>query len=81
MLKESRPTATSFDDFTVGLTGNKVGSLEKLFNVERHALEAASIRKKLIENENLGKYIQSKTRIPDGYVRKILDVSKGQSLL
>ena len=81
MLKETRPTATSFDDFTTGLTGNKVGSLEKLFNVERHALEAASIRKKLIESENLGKYIQSKTRIPDGYVRKILDVSKGQSLL
>jgi hypothetical protein len=81
MLKETQPTATYFDDFTSGLTGNKVGTLEKLFNVERHALEAASIRKKLIESENVGKYIQSKTRIPDGYLRKIFDVSKGQSLL
>ena len=81
MLKETQPTATSFDDFSNGMTGNKIGTLEKLFNVERHALEAASIRKKLIESENVGKYIQSKTRIPDGFVRKIFDVSKGQSLL
>jgi hypothetical protein len=81
MLKETQPTSTSFDDFTFGMTGNKVGTLEKLFNVERHALEAASIRKKLIESENVGKYIQSKTRIPEGYVRKVFDVSKAQALL
>jgi len=81
MLMETQPTATSFDDFVPGLAGNKVGTLEKLFNVERHALEAASIRRKLIETENVGKYIQSKTRIPDGYVRKVFGMSKGQSLL
>ena len=80
-MKETQPTATSFDDFATGMTGNKVGILERLFNVERHALEAASIRNKLIEGENVAKYIQSKIRIPDGYMRKIFDVSRGQSLL
>ena len=80
MLQERQSTAISFDDFSRGMTWAKVSELEKLFNVERHGLEANTLRSKLIERESLAEYIQSKAKVPSGYMKKVFDMKRQTSL-
>lgn len=81
MLREDEKTDVSLDDFGGILTWSKVSQMEKLFNVERHGLEASTLRSRLIEKESIAKYVQTKSRIPDGYLKKILNVGKRQATL
>ena len=81
LLREPTPTIISAEHFTDGMKGTKIGETEKLFNVERHGLEASTIRTKLIQRENIGKYIQGKSQITEIQRRKLSELSKQQSSL
>jgi hypothetical protein len=80
MVEEQEPTVISLDDVTSGNTAAKVGALEKLFNVERHGLEANAIRTKLLQNESVAKYIQAKSKLPNLYLKKVFDMKRQTSL-
>lgn len=71
MVAETEPTVISLTDFTNGLTGTEVNSLEKLLNVERHGLEAKELRRRLVDKESIGEYIRTKKQMPEIYQRKI----------
>jgi hypothetical protein len=79
MITEDEPTTVSLNDFTNGLTWNRISQLEKLFNVERHALESNEIRRRLIEKKSVGEYIKIKKQIPQTYLRKVFKLAKGSS--
>jgi len=80
IVSEERPTAISLNDFSQGLTWGQIGLMEKLFSVERHGIEADVLRTKLIERESVASYIQSKSKVPGEYVRKVLDMKRPPSL-
>ncbi len=80
MVSEREPTLISYDDVAGSLDGEKIGGLEKLFNVERHGLEANTIRTKLIERESIARYIQSKSKLPPLYLSRVLDMKRQTGL-
>lgn len=76
MLAEKQATVISLDSFKRNLTVEQISHLETLFNVERHGLEAAEIRRRLIEKDSLSKYIQGKSKMPQKYLNRVMKVGK-----
>ena len=80
MVEEESQPLISFDDVAGETTGRKIGVMEKLFNVERHGLEASSIRQTILRGESVGGYLQSKSKLPPHYLEKVFGVRRQTSL-
>ncbi|MBI3860247.1 MAG: hypothetical protein HY296_08490 [Thaumarchaeota archaeon] len=76
MVVEEGKMFMSLDEFTEGLTWTEVKTLEKLFNVERHCLEATEIRRNLLTGQSLMQYIKGKALLPPKFVRQALRMAR-----
>lgn len=80
MVEEKGPTQISLEAVAGGRTWGRIATLEKLFNVERHGLEANAIRTKLFQEESVANYIQTKSMLPGPYLKKVFDMKRQTSL-
>jgi hypothetical protein len=76
MVAEESNTFVSLDSFSNDLSWSEVKTLEKLFNVERHCLEAAEIRRNLLTGESLMHYIRGKAQLPPKFVRQVIRMAR-----
>ena len=76
MVAEESNTFVSMDSFAGDLNWKEVKTLEKLFNVERHCLEAAEIRRNLLTGQSLIQYIRTKAELPVEYLRRVIRMAR-----
>lgn len=71
MVAEDGQTTVSLDSFSSDLTWSEVRAQEKVFNVERHCIEAGEIRRNLLTGESLAQYIRGKAALPVTFLKKV----------
>jgi hypothetical protein len=76
MVAEESNTFVSLDNFSDDLSWSEVKTFEKLFNVERHCLEAAEIRRNLLTGESMTQYIRGKAQLPPKFVRQVVRMAR-----
>lgn len=69
---EENDVKVTLQDFRGRLTRKETRTLETLFNVERHGLEADELRTKLIEGDSIKKHLTNKKQIPPAVMNRIL---------